>query len=169
MKGNNKVILKYWSRKEEKMKNRSTWVLSFLLIISLIGNVILFMKINSINANKVSNFNVLSTKLEGTWDGGANSHVKICKDGKIYWTHNTSGIISTGYIGKFSGNSIILLKAYERTGRDGCRNYQSMSEIPEAELHDIHVIYSITMYGNEAFSAQNVNTRESAYSFTKNE
>lgn len=46
-------------------------------------------------------------------------------------------------------------------------DYQSMSEVPEDELQDVYVIYDITMHGIDAFSAQNVDTREYAWSFIK--
>ena len=72
--------------------------------------------------------------------------------------------IYTGYIGEIDGYSIVLSQKYEGNGQG---NYQSMSEVSEEELQNTYIIYDITMHGEEAFSAQNVDSREYAWSFIK--
>ena len=90
--------------------------------------------------------------------------MEIFEDGKVYWTYNASGAIYTGYIGEINGYSIVLSQKYEGNGQE---NYQSMSEVSEEELQNTYIIYDITMHGEEAFSAQNVDSREYAWSFIK--
>lgn len=152
------------------MKNRNVLVLSILLMISLIGNVVLLIKIDDINSNSepdaIEDSDNVPNELIGTWEAKAGRKVEIFENGKVYWTYNASGAIYTGYIGKVNGYSIILSREYEGNGMG---NYQSMSEISETELQDAYQIYDITMHGDAAFSAQNVDSRKYTWSFVKSE
>ena len=103
-------------------------------------------------------------ELIGIWEAKAGRKVEIFEDGKVYWTYNASDAIYTGYIGEIDGYSIVLSQKYEGNGQG---NYQSMSEVSEEELQNTYIIYDITMHGEEAFSAQNVDSREYAWSFIK--
>ncbi len=150
------------------MKKRIVLVLSVLLVISLIGNVVLLMKLSDKNSNSelesVYDLNNVPDELIGIWEAKAGRKVEIFEDGKVYWTYNASGAIYTGYIGEINGYSIVLSQEYEGNGQG---NYQSMSEVSEEELQNTYIIYDITMHGEEAFSAQNVDSREYAWSFIK--
>ena len=150
------------------MKNRKILILSILLLISLIGNIVLLMELNGIKNNSKSDMiqgvDTVPDELIGNWEAKAGRKVEIFEDGKVYWTYNVSDAIYTGYIGVIDGYSIVLSKEYEGNGKG---NYQSMSEISEAELQDAHIIYDITMHGATSFSAQNVDSREYAWSFIK--
>ena len=152
------------------MKNKIILILTILLVISLIGNVVLLVKLNGINNKSnpdvIESFDNVPSELIGTWDAKSGRKVEIFEDGKVYWTYNTSGSIYTGYIGTVNGYSIVLSKKYEGNGKG---NYQLMSEISETELQDTYIIYDITMHGDAAFSAQNVDSREYAWSFIKSE
>ena len=152
------------------MKNRKVLILTILLVISLIGNVVLLVKLNGINNKSnpdvIESFDNVPNELVGTWEAKAGRKVEIFEDGKVYWTYNASGSIYTGYIGTVNDYSIVLSKKYEGNGKG---NYQSMLEISEAELQDTYIIYDITMHGDTAFSAQNVDSREYAWSFIKSE
>lgn len=143
-------------------------MLSVLLVISLIGNVVLLMKLSDKNSNSELesgyDLNNVPDELIGTWEAKAGRKVEIFEDGKVYWTYNASGAIYAGYIGEINGYSIVLSQKYEGNGQE---NYQSMSEVSEEELQNTYIIYDITMHGEEAFSAQNVDSREYAWSFIK--
>ena len=143
-------------------------MLSVLLVISLIGNVVLLMKLSDKNSNSELesgyDLNNVPDELIGTWEAKAGRKVEIFEDGKVYWTYNASDVIYTGYIGEIDGYSIVLSRKYEGNGQG---NYQSMSEVSEEELQNTYIIYDITMHGEEAFSAQNVDSREYAWSFIK--
>ena len=150
------------------MKKRIVLILSVLLVISLIGNVVLLMKLSDKNSNSELesgyDLNNVPDELIGTWEAKAGRKVEIFEDGKVYWTYNASGAIYTGSIGEINGYSIVLSQKYEGNGQE---NYQSMSEVSEEELQNTYIIYDITMHGEEAFSAQNVDSREYAWSFIK--
>ncbi|MDD3337660.1 MAG: hypothetical protein PHS82_02270 [Lachnospiraceae bacterium] len=150
------------------MKKIMVVVLSVFLAVSLMGNIILLMKLSVKTGNSESDSvydsNNVPNELIGIWEAKAGRKVEIFEDGKVYWTYNASDAIYTGYIGKINGYSIVLSQSYEGSGQG---NYQSMSEISEEELQNIYIIYDITMHGEEAFSAQNVDSREYAWSFIK--
>lgn len=156
------------------MKKIAIVVLSVFLTISLIGNVILLIQLEKKDSNdaledkseadRIYESTNLPNELIGNWEAKAGRKLEIFDDGKVYWTYNTNGIIYNGYIGKIDGYSIFLSQEYEGNGMG---DYQSMSEVPEDELQDVYVIYDITMHGIDAFSAQNVDTREYAWSFIK--
>lgn len=107
-------------------------MLSVLLVISLIGNVVLLMKLSDKNSNSELesgyDLNNVPDELIGTWEAKAGRKVEIFEDGKVYWTYNASGAIYTGYIGEINGYSIVLSQKYEGNGQE---NYQSMSEVSE--------------------------------------
>lgn len=150
------------------MKKMIVLMLSVFLVISLIGNVVLYMKLSDKNSNNESenvyDSNNVPDELIGIWEAKAGRKVEIFEDGKVYWTYNASDVIYTGYIGEIDGYSIVLSRKYEGNGQG---NYQSMSEVLEKELQNTYIIYDITMHGEEAFSAQNVDSREYAWSFIK--
>ena len=150
------------------MKKMSVVVLSVILVISLIGNVVLLMKLGDKESNSelesAYDLNSVPFEIIGIWEANAGRKVEIFEDGKVYWTYNASGAIYTGYIGIIDGYSIVLSQEYEGYG---IGNYQSMSEVSKEELKDTHIIYEITMHGEKAFSAQNVDSREYAWSFIK--
>ena len=112
------------------MKNKIILILTILLVISLIGNVVLLVKLNGINNKSnpdvIESFDNVPSELIGTWEAKSGRKVEIFEDGKVYWTYNTSGSIYTGYIGTVNGYSIVLSKKYEGNGKG---NYQLMSEI----------------------------------------
>ena len=145
--------------------------LSIFLIISLIGNVILLMKLGEKNSNneleKTVEASNAPSDLIGTWTAKAGRKVEIFKDGEVYWTYNTDNGIYDGYVGKIDGYSIVLSRHYEENGLGN--EYQSMREVPEDELKNTSIIYDITMHGENAFSAQNVNPSENPWSFVKEE
>jgi len=115
-------------------------VLSVFLVISLIGNVVLLMKLSDKNSNSelesVYDLNNVPDELIGIWEAKAGRKVEIFEDGKVYWTYNASGAIYTGYIGKINGYSIVLSQEYEGNGQG---NYQSMSEVSEKELQNTYI------------------------------
>ena len=131
------------------MKKIIVLVLSVFLVISLIGNVVLLTKLSDKNSKSelesVYDSNNVPDELIGIWEAKAGRKVEIFEDGKVYWTYNASGSIYTGYIGTINDYSIVLSKEYEGNGKG---NYQSMSEISEAELQDTYIIYDITMHGD---------------------
>lgn len=153
------------------MKKVVILLLSGFLVISLMGNVILLMKLNEKNKNDELEYTVeasnVPSEVIGNWTAKAGRKVEIFKDGKVYWTYNTDKGIYNGYIGKLDGYSIILSQHYDG-GMSG-EKYQSMEEVPKIELKNTSVIYDITMHGENAFSAQNVDPNEYPWSFVKEE
>lgn len=146
------------------MKKIIVLILSGFLLVSLMGNVILLMRLSDKESNGVDVLDNVPNELIGAWEAKAGRKVEVFEDGKVYWTYNSSDAIYTGYIGEIDGHSIVLSQKYEGNGKE---DYQSMSEIPEEELQSTYTIYDITMHGKEAFSAQNVDSREYAWSFVK--
>lgn len=153
------------------MKKVVIVLLSGFLTISFIGNVILLMEFSKKNKNDELEYTVeasnVPSELIGNWTAKAGRKVEIFKDGKVYWTYNTDKGIYDGYIGKLDGYSIVLSQHYG--GSESREKYQSMEEVPENELMNTSVIYDITMHGENAFSAQNVEPNEYPWSFVKEE
>lgn len=153
------------------MKKVVIILLSSFLTISLIGNVILWMKLSEKNSNDKLKYTVetsnVSSELIGKWIAKAGRKVEIFEDGKVYWTYNTDKGIYDGYIGTIDGYSIVLSQHYD--GGISGEKYKSMEEVPETELKNTSVIYDVTMHGENAFSAQNVDPNEYPWSFVKEE
>ena len=154
--------------------------LSIALVISLSFNIILIRKSKiTINSNEDNNLKIskdtsnnkvtFPQELIGTWNATANTIVQILDDGTVYWMYipdSTPGEVYSGMIGIVDGNSFIFSKEYDIWK---CTNghYKHLSDIPESELKDVSILYNITMYGTNGFSAQNVNLSELPWSFVK--
>lgn len=67
------------------------------MVISLIGNVVLYMKLSDKNSNNESenvyDSNNVPDELIGIWEAKAGRKVEIFEDGKVYWTYNASDVI----------------------------------------------------------------------------
>ena len=148
--------------------------LSIALVISLSFNIILIRKSKiNINSNEDNSNNKVTfpQELIGTWNATADRIVQILDDGTVYWmyiSYSTPGEVYSGMIGIVDGNSFIFSKEYDIWK---CTNghYKHLSDIPESELKDVSILYNITMYGTNGFSAQNVNLSELPWSFVKQE
>ncbi|MDY4403702.1 hypothetical protein [Blautia sp.] len=148
--------------------------LSIALVISLSFNIILIRKSKiNINSNEDNSNNKVTfpQELIGTWNATADRIVQILDDGTVYWMYisdSTPGEVYSGMIGIVDGNSFIFSKEYDIWK---CTNghYKHLSDIPESELKDVSILYNITMYGTNGFSAQNVNLSELPWSFVKQE
>ena len=156
------------------MKKIRIAFLSIALVISLSFNIILIRKSKiNINSNEDNSNNKVTfpQELIGTWNATADRIVQILDDGTVYWMYisdSTPGEVYSGMIGIVDGNSFIFSKEYDIWK---CTNghYKHLSDIPESELKDVSILYNITMYGTNGFSAQNVNLSELPWSFVKQE
>ena len=156
------------------MKKIIIAILSIALVISLSFNIILIRKSKiNINSNEDNSNNKVTfpQELIGTWNATADRIVQILDDGTVYWMYisdSTPGEVYSGMIGIVDGNSFIFSKEYDIWK---CTNghYKHLSDIPESELKDVSILYNITMYGTNGFSAQNVNLSELPWSFVKQE
>lgn len=170
-------IILFRIKENMKMKKVIITILSIALVISLSFNVILIQRIrtnkvpNSGNDSNISNTTSANTtfpqELIGTWNGTANRVVEILDDGTVYWMYipdSSPKEVYSGMIGVIEGNSFIFSKSYD-SYQNG--HYSHLSDVPDSNLKNISVLYNITMYGNNGFSAQNASQDELPYSFVK--
>lgn len=97
----------------------------------------------------------------GSWIDG-DREIQIREDGTVFWiTWDVVGNISHARKGYIDGDSLIFTQSYKKSAVD--KGYTSVEDIDEIQYDDSNGLYSIVMYGEDAFG---LNDTDRATRFT---